>query len=886
MFNLESELKKWRKNMRRNPHLTEGDVAEQESHIRDEIRKLIDQGLDEKASFEMAAGDPDFEDALAGEYQKIRQRAHGRPFRHPSRFLPALGWNYFKVAARRFRRQKRYSIINIAGLSTGILCSLSLVIAIQYELSYDRHYANARDIYRVITQWPQEFMNSNKITWTSALMAPALKAQFSEVAGASRVAEKSEGISLAYGDRAFFEKMFYFVDPDFLSVFSIRLLQGQKETALNNPLSVVISEEMAGKYFPAEDPLGKILRYNNTHDFLVSGVFRNVPTNTHFRYDFLASFPSLFVLEGENAVYVNQWTSLNYQTYIQLRTGADPSAFEKIMGTYLLKNTPESMKDYRYFLQPLTKIHLGGNLPGDLSQNGQMKYVYIYSGIALLIILITCFNYINLSTARFSARAAEIQIRKVVGAQRRQLIQQFVGETLLTTVIAFIIAFLVILFASSYLNKMTGADFNLSLLKEFPVWIGAISLVCLICMISAYYPALYMTSLRLPRFMKSGTIEGLAQRRTSGKIFVVAQFAISTALVVSTLTIHRQVGYIMNINFGQLKGTVVTLRVSHDNENMKKGIDVFKQELLKDPAVERVAVSSWLPTNIRSGNNAVWAGMKETKGILFHNLKADRDFFDLFSLSIVQGRNFSNDFASDSTQAYIVNETAVRAMGLKDPVGRRFAVGNDIGVIIGVVKDFHFVPVHQRIKPLAIRSNPKDQLYLSIKIHPRTIDHTIQVIEEKWKKISPGFAFSYAFLDDDVAALYRSETRLGISVSFFTGMALFLAHLGLFGLTMFSVERRVKEIGIRKVCGAGISPIIILISKDFFMWILAANFISLPAAYIVLTRWLQGFAYRTQMDIGIFVLSFVLSFALAVLTVGSRVYKAASANPVDSLRYE
>ncbi len=800
--------------------------------------------------------------------------------------MPALAWSYFKVAARKFMRQKSYSFLNIAGLTVGILCSVSILLSSHYELSYDRHFKNAKDIFRVITQWPIEFMNTNKITWTSSLLAPELKTFFPDVAYASRIEDKSEGVSLSYGNRAFQEERFYFVDPDFLLMFSVPLLQGQRETALNSPLSVIISEDMSVKYFPGESPLGKVLRYNNKYNFQVTGVFQNVPKNTHFRYDFLAMFQSLRILDGENAVYMNQWTSMNYQTYIQLKEGADPLAFEEIMEAYLLKKTPESMKDYRYFLQPLTKIHLSGNIPGELAQNSQMKYIYIYSAIAVLVILITCFNYINLSTARFSTRAAEISIRKVVGANRKQLMLQFVGETILATFVAFAFALMLLYTVLPYLNTLIGVDVDLSLLKDIGVLGSIVALVGVIGIISAYYPALYMSSQKSLQYMKSGQIKGYTRPGKPRNLFVVVQFVISTALIISTITVHQQVRFIMKKNFGQLGGTIVTFRVSDDNEALRKGIEAFKQELKKDPAVEAVAISSWPPTNIRSGNYANWEGQKADEKVLFHNLKADYDFLDLYEIPVVEGRKFSRDFSSDSNQAYLVNETAVRMMNLKDPIGKSFGYPGQMGVIIGVVSDFHFVPLNQRIKPLAIRLNPDSHIYFSIKVDPRHLARTIQAVEDKWEKNSPGFAFKYTFIDDEVEAIYRSEKKLSRSVTLFSCMALFLANLGLFGLTLFSIERKVKEIGIRKVCGARVFNIFFLIFKDFSKWIFIANFIAWPVAYFALSKWLQGFAYRTNMGIWIFVLSVLLSFALAGLTVLYRALKAATVNPVNSLRYE
>jgi putative ABC transport system permease protein len=886
MFDLNEAVREWVRRLRRNKTMEEADLAEMESHLRDEVDRQMEAGLEAEAAFRAAAAQSAPPDELGREYGKFLFHKKHYPFWHPARFMPALAWNYAKVAARKIKRYKGYSVINIAGLSLGILCSLTILFLGLYELSYDRHYEKAKDLYRVVTQWPTVFMNTDKITWTSMLLAPALKAQFPDAAAASRVEDKPGGISLSHGIRVFAEERFYFVDPDFLSMFSITMLQGQRETALNNPLSVILSEDAAAKYFPGENPLGKILRYNDKHDFQVTGVFRNVPKNTHIRYDVLASFQSLPILEGENAVYMNSWRSLDYQTYIQLKEGADPLAFGKIMEAYLLKITPREMKDYRYFLQPVAKIHLGGNIPGELAQNSQMKYIYIYAGIAVLIILITCFNYINLSTARFSTRVSEMVLRKIIGANRGQLMRQFAGETLLITAIALVFALLLLMAAFPHLKTLTGIDLDLSLFKRADVLIGALALVGLIGFLSAYYPALYVSSRKSFRSVKPGAAQGFRRPETSRNLLAVVQFVISTALIVAALTVRRQVKFILDENLGRINDPIVTLRVNDDNAGLRKNIDVFKQELKNDPAVEAVAASSWLPTNIRSGNPANWEGQKKDETILFHNLRVDYDFLDLYGIPVVRGRNFSRSFPSDMTQAYLVNETAVRAMNMEDPIGKRFGYRGPEGVIIGVIKDFHFVPMHQRIQPLAVRLNLQSQIFLSIKIRSQNLARAIRTIKDKWQTLSPGFAFTYSFFDDDVAALYRPEQQLSRSVAFFTYMALILANLGLFGLTLFSVERRVKEIGIRKVCGARAFNIIFLISKDFFKWVLFANVLALPLAYWTVGKWLRSFAYRIDIGPGIFLLASFVSIATAGLTIVVRAHKAALANPVNSLRYE
>jgi putative ABC transport system permease protein len=886
MFDLNRAIHEWANRLRRNETMDESDLAEIEAHFRDEVDRQMAAGLDPEAAFHAAAALSEPAEDLGREYGRLRFHQKRYPLWHPARLMPALAWNYFKVAVRKFKRQKAYAFINWAGLTVGILCALAILLVIHYELSYDRAAENAEDVYRVVTQWPIEFMGSNKITWTSALLAPSLKTYFPGVAGASRVSAPLDPVSLSHAGRAFSEPAFYFVDPDFLPLFSAKMLRGRPDSALNEPLLVVISENAARRYFPEVDPVGKILRYNDRHDFQVTGVFANPPKNSHFRYDVLASYASLRVLEGPNSRYRDQWTSLNDQTYVRLKRGTEPRVFARVMEDYLIKNAPASQKDYHYSLQPVTKIHLGGSIPGELAPNGDRMSIYIYAAIAVLIILITCLNYINLSTARFSTRVAELHIRRVVGANRRQLMLQFAGETAFLTMAAFAAAVILLLLARPLLAPLTGVDPDPALLLRPGVLAAALGLVSFMVLFSAGFPALYLTS-RKPRASTAafsfGEGPGAGRLRD---LFVIVQFVISTALIVATLGLHRQVGFIVEKNFGSLAGTILTIRVSRDNVEMAKGIEEFRRGLEQEPGVEAVAVSSWPPTNIRSGNYPSWEGKAADKKVLFHNLDADYGFLGLYGIPVVQGRNFSKEFPSDPDQAYIVNETAIRLMNLEEPVGKRFGYGDRPGVIIGVVADFHFVPLRQRVAPLAIRLNPTGPRYISVRAVPKTLARTIRSIEERWKKISPRFAFTYSFIDDDLRSVYGTEMRFSRALAVSTLMALFLANLGLFGLTLFYVERKVKEIGIRKVCGAGSFPIVLLLSRDFFKRIVIADVLAVPLAYFALEAWLRGFAYRAPLGPGVFVLASGASLILAGLIILYRAYAAALANPVESLRYE
>ena len=789
--------------------------------------------------------------------------------------------NYLKIALRNIKRNKIYSVINIAGLSVGITCSLLILLFIRYETSFDRYHPNADNIYRVIFSSPTEFMRTNKQVWTPGPLAQALEDEFPEILQTARIEEAGSDASLSYKNISSTEEAFYYTDPGYLEMFAIPLIEGDPDTALDNPFSLLISASEAAKYFRSGDPIGKILRLNDRYDFQVTGVFRNIPQNTHFHADFFASFKTLDSLYGVKSL--SSWNGFNYQTYILLGKGASPVEFEKKMTAFLRKKGPDLLS---YHLQPLTGIHLGGNIPGELAQNSHIWYMYIFAAIAVLIILITCCNYINLATARMTQRASEVGMRKIVGAKRGQLIRQFLGESFVFTCLALICALGLLAACLPAFNAFAGTELDLTLLETPHILAGITALFVAICFASGYYPALYLSSLKPAQTLKSGKITGSRGSRIFRNTLVTFQFAITTVLIISTLIIRKQMTFITDAYTGQMEEVIVTLPINDDNAVIQEKIEVFKEELKKDPAILQVSTSSWLPTNIRSGNYDLWEGKREDEKVLFHHLGADSDFFSLYGIPIIEGRSFSKDFPSDSEQAFLVNETAVKAMGMENPVGKKFKDWRGWGTIIGVVKDFHFVPMHQPIKPLAVRLRTDDMRFISIMIDPVRFSQTLRFIETEWKEITPGFAFAYSFFDEAVDELYRSEERLNLSLGFFSVLAVFLACLGLFGLTLFSIEQRTKEVGIRKVLGAGTVDIITLLSKDFLRWVAAAALIAWPLSFYAASKWLQSFAYRTSLELWIFAVPTAAVLGISVLTVAYQAVKAAVVNPVDSLRYE
>lgn len=793
--------------------------------------------------------------------------------------------HYLKVTFRNVKRHKAYSFINLAGLSVGITCSLLILLFVRFETSFDRYHQDPEQIYRIIFQSPQEFMGTNKMAWTPGALAPALKNEFPEVRQTARIEESGDPVSLSYKNTSFIENKFFYTDPGYLEIFSVSLLKGDPGTSLSHPFYLLMSERTARKYFGSRDPIGETIRMNAKYDFQVTGIFKDIPNNSHFHADFFASFNTLGSLHEEEDL--SSWNGFNYQTYVRMVKGISPAEFEKKLTAFIREHTADFLRRNRYLLQPLTGIHLGGNIPGELEQNSHVKYIYIFSGVALLAILITCCNYINLSTARFTQRANEVGMRKVVGAKRIQLILPFLGESFLFTVSALFFALGILIVCLPSFNAFAGTTLSLSLLKTPRMLAGISAVMCVVCLVSGYYPALYLSSLKPSQTLKSGRIKGSKGSRTFRHSLVTLQFIISTLLLVSTIAIQKQMTFIMNQYTGQMKEVIVNLPVNQDNIEIQERIGIFKEELKRNPAILQISTSNWLPSNIRSGNYALWEGKREDKEVLFHNLQADYDFCDIYGINLIKGRGFTKDFTSDSEQAYLINETGAMAMGMDNPLGKRFGYNrNKMGSIIGVIRDFPFVPLHQPIKPLAVRLRTDRMRFISIKVDPNRLSRTMRFIESQWKETSPGFAFSSSFFDEAVNDLYNSERRLNQILRFFTVVAIFLACLGLFGLALFSIEQRTKEVGIRKVLGAGVFDILALLSGDFLKWMAAANIIAWPLAYFAVSKWLQSFTYRTGISLWIFAAATVSMIGIAGLAVTYQALTAVKSNPVDSLRHE
>ena len=783
--------------------------------------------------------------------------------------------NYLKIALRNIRKQAGYSFINIIGLAIGVAACLLLFLWIQDELSYDRYHEKADQIYRAISQYESEGRVRRFVT-TPAPLGPALVSEFPEIEKAVRFGRN--GFVVVYQNMRFVEQV-YFTDPEIFETFTLPLIKGNPQTALKEPYSIVISEEMSRKYFGEEDPLGKTMSLGEWHDFRITGVFEDMPLNSHFRFHFLVPFSDYA------SSHFDQWGISNYWTYLLVSDDFSPDEFKKKLPPFVEKYRGKEVRyvyKTTYPLQALTRIHLHSNLREEIGTNRNIGTLAIFSAVALFILLIACLNYINLSTARYANRAKEVGLRKVIGATRLQLIKQFLGETFLFSFIALPLSVMLAELFLPLFNSLSGKRLAIHYFNTIYLIPGLICLFLFVGFASGIFPAFFISALRPVSALK-GTLKASSKGLSMRKFLIVSQFSISIIFIISTFIIFSQLNYMRTTQLGLEKEHVVTIPI-YDKDALGK-LGTIKNQFLQNSQILSVSVSDFFPGKANNYQNYWYEGMSESENPMIRWLVVDHDFIKTFGIELSEGRDFSRNYPGDLDHAYILNETAVREIGWESAVGKELRIMNK-GPVVGVVKDFHFRPLHQKIEPVALYIYPRLFQYISVRISPHEISRSIDHLKGIWQKLVPGQTFQYTFLDEDFDNLYRAEMRLGRIFTAATVLAVFIACLGLFGLAAFEAVQRTKEIGIRKVLGASVSGIMILLSKDFTKWVLIANLIAWPVAYYATSRWLNDFAYRTRIGFGLFVVASVLVLLTALLTVSYQALRAAVTNPADTLRYE
>jgi len=795
--------------------------------------------------------------------------------------------SYLKIALRNIKNQKGYSFINIASLAIGLTCFMLILLYIRYEFSYDKYHDNAQHIYRVVREekGTPVWFNSSEHP-----LAAALKGDFPEVVKATRVKKNEEYGVVECNSKLFNEDGIYYADRDFLEMFTFPLVSGDRQSALTEPFSVLLTQEMAEKYFGNEDPLGQILQIkvwygDKKYGYTIKGVLNNIPRNSHFTFDFLLSYNTLYTLKRGGRDSVETWSYYEPKTYIQLESNTNPADLEGKFPAFLRKYKGKESESEKLHLQPLTGIHLGGNLRFELETNNDIKNIYLFSAIAFFIMLVACLNYINLSVARSAKRAVEVGMRKVVGAHKSQLVRQFLGESMVFSLIALMISVLMVDLALPVFGSLIDRDLTSSLFLDPDMLFVFLGLAVLTGVLSGGYPAFIISSFHPIQILKGTLRIGSTSSVFFRNSLVVVQFVVSIILIICTFVIHNQLNFIRNRDLGFDKDQIITVYTM--DRNLKRNSEILKQELMNNPEIVKVSASLDLPTTIRRSSTVTWTEQGEERELELSYTFVDFDFFNIYDIETLEGRTFSEDFSLDKVQAVVINETAARDLGWEQPVGKKLTAQGREWTIIGVTRDFHFHSLHREIDPLVFMYHRNQEIdYFSIKVNPHDIPKTIDFIREKWKRFSPEFPFQYAFLDERIDRIYKAEQKLGHSFNIFTCIALSIACLGLIGLASFISEQKRKEISIRKILGADFKSIIVLLARGYIKCIALASVIAWPIGYFVMNRWLQNFAYRTDLGLWTFMLSAALALVIALLTVSYQSFKAAFANPADSLRYE
>jgi putative ABC transport system permease protein len=804
--------------------------------------------------------------------------------------------NYFKIAFRNLLKHKFISAINLFGLTVGLACCLLILTYILNEISFDKYNDKADRIYRVTRSW---FGPSGDVSLNLGAVAPPfgplLKNDFPDIEKVTRLLPDGTS-TFKYEDKIFNENNGMYADENVFSFFNIKVLRGNPAKALSDPFSIMLTPDVAKKYFGNEDPINKVIRLDKQFQFKVTGIFEKLPSNSHWHADHLLSFSTLkdTAIYGERNLQTN-FGNNSFYTYLLLPENYNTKSMEAQFPAFIDKVMPmdnngkqKTSAGTALALQKLTDIHLNSHLDSELEQNGDMKRVYIFSVIALFILLIACINYMNLSTARSALRAREIGVRKVVGAQKRELIAQFLFESVLLTWVALILALVLARLAMPALDALSGQELSLSMLLKWQVLVPLTLVPFIVGILSGIYPALFMSSFKPIQVLK-GLFKVGSANISFRKVLVVTQFSISIILIISTAIVFKQLKYMQEKNLGYNKNYMITMR---SNPLLNDSFESFRNDLLQNPAIKEAARSSRIPSgrllDSRDASAAVGDSMMPVTTTI-KNLAVDADFIPAYGIKMAAGRNFSRAYTND-TGSFILNEASLASLGIKNPhdiIGRPFRYGNINGEVIGVMKDIHFESLHQKIVPLVL-FHPAVPNYgrLSIKLTGQNISSSVAYIEQIWKKYLPEVPFQYTFLDENFGKLYEAELKQGTIFTVFAAIAIFIACLGLFGLSAFAITQRVKEIGIRKVLGASIGSIVALLSKDFLKLVLVAAIIAFPVAYYAMHQWLEDFAYRINIPWWVFIVAAILSAVIAFVTISFQATKAAISNPVKSLRSE
>ena len=787
--------------------------------------------------------------------------------------------NLLKTAVRHIYKHFGYSLLNILGLTLGITSAIFLIIYVSDEISYDRYNTKADRIYRVSSKITEP---DDQFTWNVAQIpfGPQVVKDYPEVESFVRFINMPRAL-YKYEDKEFNEDNFYFVDSTLFDIFTIKVLKGEVKSALREPNKIILTEKIANKYFGKENPIGKTLTAgSNTYE--VTGVIQDIPTNSHFRYDALAARNNLPKQLGN-------WGNFGVFTYLLFPRDFDIKPFEtKIQGMYdeYMKSIfgPMNIK-IEYILEPLTRIHLYSTNANEPEPTGSITYVYIFAIVALFLVLIAAMNYMNLATARSARRAREVGLRKVVGSRRGPLIMQFLSESTVFTILSLILSIILLIVLLPKFNLLAGKSFDLHILYSPVFLLTILGIIIIVGIIGGSYPAFFLS-----RFSPVVVLKGEVTKGSAGnlfrKILVIIQFAVSVIMIICTLVVYKQISYMKNMDQGFDQTNVISLRLN--DQRMARKYPVLKETLLENTNIKYVTSTN---TPVGEGSGKVIFNVETDQGMVQKGVNfavVDYDFVDALGIKMAEGRNFQKDMPSDTLTGVIVNQTFVNRMAWKEPIGKKVELGDANTIrarVIGVMKDYHQTGMYNGIESLLLVWRPINNI-IYIKLSGKDTKSTISYIESKWKEVFPDQPFTYTYLSERFNRQFEADEKRGLIFTIFTILAILIACLGLFGLASYMVEQRTKEIGIRKVFGAGEGSILGLISKDFLVLVVIGIVIAVPLEYYFMSNWLENYVYRTSIGITLLILSSLLTIAITFLTISYKAYQGAVTNPASSIRTE
>lgn len=791
---------------------------------------------------------------------------------------PRMLKNYLTIALRNIVRNKLFSTVNFLGLAFGIASTLLILLWINDELEVDKYHEKGSRIYRVMEN--QKYTDGRQYTFSSTPgpMAPFIKTKYPEIEKAARFTWGVNGL-FRVDEISFYENGRY-TDPDFLDIFTLDFVAGDKATALANKSGIVISEKIAKKYFGDKDPLGKTINMNMQQDFQVTGVFKDISKRSSIQFEYLLPFE---VFWDENKSWLDQWGNNNIRTYLLLTPTADATAFSEKFKDEVKSHEKDT--NVELFIQPYEEYYLYGNFENGVQSGGRIEYVRIFFIVAVFVLAIACINFMNLATAQASKRAKEVGLRKVIGAVPRQLFKQFMGESFLTVCLSGALGLMLALLVLPLFNEMTGKEMSLSVL-DYKITLLFAGILLITSVLAGSYPAIFISEFKpvqvLKGQMKSGRSASLFR-----KVLVVVQFSLSIILIISTIVVFRQMNFMQNRDIGFVRDNLFYVWMDGD---MNSKFETVRNRLLSEPGIETVTASGQLPIEI--GNSTMglqWEGKSADDRILFTNLNVDYEFIQTMKMEMAEGRPFDRSIISDST-AYIVNERAAEKFGFKDGItaGQDLTMWERKGKIVGVVKDFNFGSLHNQIEPLVMRIPPQGDTFgcLLVRVKEGETEQALKSVEKLWKEYAANYPFKYSFLNQDWEAFYKAEGQRGQIFNTLSVLSIFISCLGLFGLSAFSAERKTKELGVRKVLGASVPGLVRLMGKEFTVLVLIGAAVGCPVGWYFMDQWLKAYAFHIDVGWITLVVATVTCLAVSVVTVAYHSLKVSLSNPADSLRYE